>query len=134
VGALVLMALVTSASDCLDDIEPPPCQANCAIEAECEFRSLEDCEAAACEPLTGAPINVGLDACLGAATDCLEAAACACPDGCGQIDECAGEADPSCVENCDTLVEQLPVETYLENLCRIESSCEDLALCSSVQG
>jgi hypothetical protein len=125
------LVCVTSALDCGDD--PPPCRANCDIEDACGLRSFEDCEAAACDP-TGAPIHRGLDACLGAATDCLEAAACACDDGCSKIDRCAGSPDPECVSRCDALVEQDGEGTYRENVCRIDASCEDLAACSSVSG
>lgn len=131
------LVCVTSALDCDDEPPPPPppppCRANCDIEDECGFRSLEDCEEAACDA-TGAPIHRGLDACLGAAEDCLEAAACACDDGCDKIDDCAGSPEPECVSRCDELVEQDGEGTYRENVCRIDASCEDLAACSSVSG
>ena len=124
----------TSASTCLEEFEPSPCQANCAVEVECGFRSLAQCEQASCN-VAGTPTNIGLDACLGAATDCLEAAACACDVGCERIVACSGSPDPECVSTCDTLVEQGDGDSaYRENVCRIESSCEDLAACSSVSG
>jgi len=131
---VVGLVVATSASTCLDALDPPECQANCDIEDECGFRSLAECEAAACNPATGAADNPGLAACLGAAGDCLEAAACACDDGCEKVEACSGSPDPECVSTCDTIVEQEPEATYRENTCRIESSCEDLALCSSVSG
>ena len=131
--AVAGLVVVTSASTCLDEVEPPACRANCDVEDECGFRTLAECEAAACNPLTGAAENPGLAACIGAARDCLEAAACACDDGCAKIDTCAGSPDRECVSTCDTLIEQGDGESaYRENVCRIESRCEDLAACSSV--
>jgi hypothetical protein len=132
--AVLGLVVVSSASTCLDDVDPPECEANCDIEDECGFRTLAECEAAACNRLTGEAENPGLAACLGAAGDCLEAAACACDDGCEKLDACTGSPDPECVSTCDTLVEQDGEATYRENVCRIESSCEDLAACSSVSG
>ena len=129
--AVVVLGALTSASDCLDATK---CEANCAIEVECGFRTQAACEAASCNPVTGAVSNGSLDACLGAAANCLEAAACPCSGGCAKVDECSGSPDPTCEANCDTLVDQAPEATYQENACRIESSCEDLAVCSSVSG
>ena len=134
VATVVVLAALSGAADCLDDLEAPPCEANCAIEAECEFRTLAACEAASCNSITGAPLQPSLAACLGAAENCLEAAACPCADGCGKVEECGADADPGCEATCDTLVDQQPTETYLENVCRLESSCEDQAVCSSVSG
>jgi hypothetical protein len=128
--AVVLSAL-TGASDCPD---APKCEANCDVEDECGFRTLAACEAASCSSITGAVLNDSLDACLGAAENCLEAAACPCSGGCAKVDECGGSPDPTCEADCDTLVDQAPEATYQENACRIESSCEDLAVCSSVSG
>jgi hypothetical protein len=120
--AVAGLVVVTSASTCLDEVEPPACRANCDVEDECGFRTLAECEAAACNPLTGAAETPGL-------------AACACDDGCAKIDTCAGSPDRECVSTCDTLIEQGDGESaYRENVCRIESSCEDLAACSSVSG
>lgn len=132
--AIALLAMTASASSCLDDLERPECQANCAVEDECGFRTLATCELAACDPVTGEALHPGLAACLGAADDCLEAAACACDDGCAKIESCSGSADPDCVATCDTLVDQAPEATYQENACRIVSECEDLATCASVSG
>ncbi len=134
---LVVAVVFGGGSSCLDALgedDPPPCTANCAIEAECGFRTLEVCAATSCDPL-GAPVDVAADACLAAAADCLEAAACACDSGCARIDECAeSEPNPDCVTTCDTLVEQQSTATYLENRCRIEKACSDLATCSAVSG
>jgi hypothetical protein len=130
-----LLTMMLGAARCLDEL--PECRANCDIEVECGFRSLEECQAASCDPLTGTPVSVGADGCLAEATDCAEAAACACDDGCARVDECAesGEADTSCPSTCESLVEQLPNDTYLENRCRIEATdCATLATCSSVSG
>ncbi|MDP2340188.1 MAG: hypothetical protein Q8O67_04455 [Deltaproteobacteria bacterium] len=134
-GAGAFVGVVLAGADCLGD-EPVVCRANCAIEVECTFRTLEACEAASCDPLTGNPTDAVVDACLAAAPDCLEAAACACDGGCGRIDACSGaEPDATCVGTCDTLVEQEPAQTYLENRCRIDAAeCADLAACSSVSG
>ena len=132
-GAFVVTAL--SGASCLGD-DPPECKANCAIEVECGFRTLEACVATSCEPLTGTITAPDVDACLLAAPDCLEAAACACDGGCARIDECSeAEPDPTCVDTCDALVEQETTQTYLENRCRIDANeCGDLAACSSVSG
>lgn len=131
------LAAVTStlwlgtAADCLGDTS---CNANCDIEVECGFRSLEACEAASCDVVTGAVVHTGLDACLAAAADCLEAAACACDDGCDKTAECTESPDANCVSTCDTLVEQEPKETYLENVCKLGASCEEQATCGGVSG
>jgi len=130
-----LLASLLGAAGCFGD--RPVCSANCAIEVECGFRSLEACEAASCDPLTGLPTATLADACLAAAGDCLDAAACACDDGCARIDTCAesGETDSTCVSTCATLVEQQSTQTYLEYRCRIEADdCSTLATCSSVSG
>ena len=126
-----------SASSCLGDDPPEPveCRANCAVEAECGFRTEDECKKTSCDN-EGAPKDPAADSCLADAANCLEAAACACDGGCAAIDLCAegGEENPSCVSDCDVLVEQLTTETYLENRCRIESDCADIATCSSVAG
>jgi hypothetical protein len=134
-AVVVVLGVLTGAADCLDALgDSPTCQANCAVEVECGFRTEAACEAASCNPVTGAVLNGSLDACLGAASDCLEAAACPCDGGCAKIEDCSGSPDPTCEADCDTLVDQAPEATYQENACRIESSCEDLAVCSSVSG
>ena len=138
--ALVLTALgvmAADASSCLDEDPPEPaaCRANCDIEAECDLRTLEACQAASCDPQTGDPLFTAPDACLANAENCLEAAACACDGGCAKLDECSeGGSDPTCVGTCDTLVEQEPESTYREQRCRLESSCEDIAVCGAVGG
>lgn len=133
--AVAALGLLLGAADCLGDL--PECGANCDIEAECGFRTLEECKASSCNALTGLPASSSADACLANAADCGQAAACACDDGCARIDECAesGEADTTCPSTCNTLVDQEPTATYLENRCRIEATdCSTLATCSSVSG
>ena len=133
---VIFVVVVTVGASCVDELAPSQCQPNCPIEAQCGFRSLEECEAASCDFFTGALIAPDVDACLASAVDCLEAAACACDGGCTRIDTCSdAEPDPTCVATCDTLVEQEPTQTYLENRCRIDANeCGDLAACSSVSG
>ncbi len=133
-GGMLAMSPLLGAS-CDDLVQE--CQANCDVEAECGFRSVEECQAASCDPLTGALLASGADACLAEATDCAEAAACACDEGCTRLDECAdsGTVDESCPTTCTTLVEQEPTRTYLENRCRIEADdCGTLPTCSAVSG
>lgn len=134
--AIVGLTALTTAADCLallDDEDPPTCPANCAVEDTCGLRSQAECLAAFCDGAEVKPEMRALDTCLGAATDdCLEAAACACEGGCAQTEACGASPDPTCVGTCDTLVDQDPEGTYRENACRIESSCEGQAVCSSV--
>jgi hypothetical protein len=127
--------VLLGAARCREEL--PECDAPCDVEVECGFRTLEECEAASCNPLTGELVAPAASECLAAADDCLAAAACACDDGCARIDECAetGTADPTCAATCATLVEQDPTATYQENRCRIEAEdCATLATCSSVSG
>ena len=131
VATALLSLCLGTAADCLDTANVE-CNANCDIEVECEFRTLDQCQAASCNPLTGAITAPGIDSCLAAAEGCLQAAACACDDGCAKIDECAESEDADCVETCDTIVEQTPKATYLENFCRASSDCDNLAACGSV--
>lgn len=105
------------------------CEAACSVEESCGFRATADCVLASCTP-SGARLVDDGDDCLAAAADCAAAALCACPGGCAKLDECAGDEDPACEDTCTTLVGQEPVATFQENRCRIESSCDDLALCS----
>jgi len=135
VAVVAALGVLLGAADCLGDL--PTCSAHCEIEAECGFRTLDECQAASCDLLTGAPKSASADACLENAADCAEAAACACDDGCAAVDACAesGEADAECPSTCATLVEQQSTQTYLENRCRIEATdCSTLATCSSVSG
>jgi hypothetical protein len=140
-SAVALVGVFASGSSCLDllldDGEAPPCEAACDLVAFCEFRSQSACEAAMCDPETG-EVLAGvrdLDDCLKGTDDCLVAAGCGCDSGCDRIDDCAGERDPTCVETCDTLVEQEPVARYRDNECRLTAeSCDDLAVCGSLDG
>jgi len=134
VATALLTLCLGTAANCLGGESEDGCRANCDIEVECGFRTLAQCQAASCNVLTGAITAPGVDRCLAAADDCAAAAACACDDGCGRIDECSeAAADPDCVETCDSLVDQTPKATYLENFCRAANDdCEDLAACGSV--
>jgi hypothetical protein len=129
--------MLGTAADCLDTITDqnnPECTARCDVEAECGFRTTDACEAASCDPISGEVLFADVDACLAAASDCLEAAACACSDGCAKTAECLQSEDADCVDTCDTLVEQQSSATYLENRCKIESSCDEQAACGAVSG
>lgn len=138
-ACVVVGGVVLGGADCAGLIgegegEPKPCTAHCDVEVNCDFRTDEECKAASCNK-DGTPKDQAADDCLAAAADCLEAAACACDGGCARIDECSeSEPNPECVSSCDTLVEQQTTQTYLENRCRIEKSCDDLATCSAVSG
>lgn len=134
--ATVLATLTLgTAADCLGTLtETPECKAHCDVEAECGFRTKAACEAASCNPVSGDVLFSDVDACLAAADDCLEAAACACSDGCAKTAECLQSEDAECVSTCDTLVEQQSSATYLENRCKIESSCDEQAACGAVSG
>jgi hypothetical protein len=137
-GAFAALVLLLGAEDdCFGEDEPEPsstaCADACALEASCGFRDEDDCLAGC--PADGASLNPALDECFAAAASCLESAACACDAGCARVDECAeAEPDPTCVSSCDAIIEQETQQTYVEQRCRIESSCEDLAACSSVSG
>jgi hypothetical protein len=131
---LATLALGTAA-DCLGTLtETPACKANCDVEAECGFRTKEACEAASCNPVSGDVLFSDVDACLAAAGDCQEAAHCACDDGCAKTAECLESEDAECVNTCETIVDQQPSATYLENRCKIESSCDEQAACGAVSG
>ena len=65
VATALLSLCLGTAADCLDTANVE-CNANCDIEVECEFRTLDQCQAASCNPLTGAITAPGIDSCLAA--------------------------------------------------------------------
>ena len=105
------------------------CALFCAVEDECGFRSYDTCVAEACPG--GLWTLSFADSCVEAAADCAEVALCSCQARCDNEEVCIGSADPSCVDDCQTLAEQLPSDAYLESRCVIESPCEDIALCGA---
>lgn len=112
-----------------DDPEGTPCEELCALEDECGLRAYDDCVAASCAD-GGGRVPSAADECMLAVDNCAEVALCTCDDSCARLDECTGSPDPSCAGTCESLVEQDVVRTFQENRCRIESTCEDLALCT----
>lgn len=114
---------------CACPVAGSACALACTVEETCGFRAMASCVADSCARGEDRVAGDG-DDCLTAAGDCGAAALCACPGGCAKLDECAGSEDPTCDDTCTTLVGQEPVPTFQENRCKIESSCEDLALCS----
>jgi hypothetical protein len=129
--AAVIAVAAHSGCELLEQTPLGDCEKLCAIEADCGLRDKDACLAAICPG--GIHIPTASDACLLETDDCSEVAACACPEGCAKLDECTGAPDPSCADTCEGLVEQDPAGTYTENRCRIESSCDDLALCTSTE-
>jgi hypothetical protein len=155
---VVLAALATvplMGSDCLGDIDPgaerQECEQVCASEDECGVRPEADCLAALCSPTgfktfeepSGDDVDAGVvdvdlqdlssNDCERTATDCAELILCSCPDACARVDTCTGSADATCVDTCENLLENDP-SLYLENRCKMESACADLAACGSVSG
>lgn len=140
-GALLLVLLWVPGCELLPWLgggpPPPPgeCEALCELEDECGLRSYAACVSARrCDAEAdadgGAPVPLtDADDCMLAVENCADVALCTCDDACARIDECTGSPDPSCAGTCESLVEQDVVGTFQENRCRIESTCEDLALC-----
>ena len=110
------------------------CAGFCDLEATCGFRSFADCTAQSCEgdlrKLSASDFRVAEQA------TCAAAALAPCEEACWKRGECEGEhrGDQQCKASCWTLVEQLPVATYRENRCIIESPCDELPLCAERQG
>lgn len=139
----------------MGDLEPSverkECEEVCAAEAACELgRTEPECLAALCDVggfkiVVEAPSDAGpaapdadlqdltANACMRAAQDCQELLLCSCPDACARVDECTGSPDAACLDNCENLLEQDPA-LYLENRCKMESTCADLAVCGVVAG
>lgn len=141
---LLAVATGTTGAACLDEIPlgTSECEELCEIEELCGLRSYSACTTERCGE-AGATRGGAADDCMlsiveaseasdAGGFDCTELVFCTCDDSCGSVDACTGSSDPACGSTCETLVEQDPVATYQENRCRIESSCEDLALCGGV--
>jgi hypothetical protein len=154
--SVVLAALPLSGAECLGalggaDEERVSCEAVCAAEAQCELgRDEAACLAALCAedgfrvlsdealpdagPAVAAPEDLeslSANDCMKAAEDCATLALCSCEDSCARVDDCTGSPDAACVDNCELLLEQDP-SLYLENRCKMESTCADLAACGQV--
>lgn len=151
--ALALVPLL--GADCVGTLEPSAerreCEEVCAAEASCDLgRTQEECLAALCdfagfkivaEPASDAGLvahdldlqDLSANECMRTAQDCQELLLCSCPDSCGRVDECTGSVDGACLDNCENLLAQDPA-LYLENRCKMESSCADLAACGVVSG
>lgn len=132
--ALVVTAALVVAPGCerLFGLVDPPgasCEDLCALEEECGLRGFDACVAESCGD-AGTRVPSEADECMLAVDNCADVALCTCDDSCAKLDECTGSPDPSCASTCESLVEQDVVGTFQENRCRIESTCEDLALCT----
>lgn len=103
------------------------CDELCFLEDDCGLRSYDACVSESCVGLFRTPSTA--DECMLVAEDCAEVAACTCAGSCAQLDACTGSFDAACESDCEVLLEQQPIETFQENRCRIESSCEELAAC-----
>lgn len=153
--AVGLAALALGGADCLSLLggeERAECEEVCAKEAECGVRTEAACLASLCDVdgfrVVGdsAPTDGGvsddahdlatLDAnlCERTAADCAALVLCVCPDACARVDECTGDPDATCLNTCETLLEQDPEGGFQESRCKMESSCADLPACSSVSG
>jgi hypothetical protein len=137
-------------ADCLGDdgdtdggpADRKSCEDVCDAEAQCSVRSKADCEAALCSDTGFKTVDSGDDEtdlaelssndCEKTAEDCGALVKCSCPDSCARVDQCTGSSDASCVDDCDTLIEaESDFSVYLENRCKMESACADLAACGS---
>ncbi len=141
--AVALAALPLQGAACLDflsDDERDACEAVCAKQDGCGLRSAAACLASLCDEDGFKVVDAGGDAhdlatldanrCEEDAADCSEVALCVCPDACARVDECTGDPDTTCVNTCETLVEQDPEAAFQENRCKMESACADVPACS----
>ena len=136
-------------ADCLGDVPDDPekaCEAVCDAEDACHAqdatigRAKADCVAALCTGTGFKTVDTGANAsdlstltsndCESQATDCGALMKCSCPDSCAREDQCTGNPDASCVDTCDNLIEN-DTSLYLQNRCKMESACADLAACGS---
>jgi hypothetical protein len=105
------------------------CDGACALEQQCGFRALDECQRASCD----GDVRVAnkSDFCLADAKDCGAAAACPCEEACWKRGECAGDhdGDKACTASCSKLVAHDPSASYDENRCIIESKCDAIAAC-----
>lgn len=151
--AAALAGILTATAAC----EVPPgvterqtCEEVCALEVQCADalgRTEEECLAALCDadgfrqiedPVGGDGGVVVTDlagltliGCVQVAADCGALALCSCPDACSRVGTCTGAPDATCLETCNTLIAQDPA-LYLENQCKLGSTCADLAACGQV--
>jgi hypothetical protein len=126
VGVAVVVAITASCSGLFDDED---CPAACAVEVECGFRTEAACEET-CTARGGFEHPSSADACIIAASDCAAVVECTCFPSCDQLAACGIESDDDdCTETCRGLVESVPILTYEENRCRIESTCETIVQC-----
>jgi hypothetical protein len=130
------LAIVPACELLLGELPVPggSCDELCALEDECGLRGFDEClTQRGCDADGGTPASSSsADDCMLAVDNCADVALCTCDDACARVDECTGSPDPSCAGTCESLVEQDVVGTFQENRCRIESTCEDLALCGGV--
>ncbi len=141
--AVAFATLPLSGSACLSllgDDEREQCEQVCAKEAACDLRGEAACVASLCDAEGFKVVDADGDAhdlaaldanqCEQDAEDCAELALCACPDACARVDECTGDPDATCVNTCETLIEQAPAAAFQENRCKMESACADVPACS----
>lgn len=145
--AVALAALPLSGSACLALLggdERADCEEVCAKEGECGMRTEAACLASLCDTEGFKVVDAAADAhdlasldandCERTAEDCAALVLCVCPDACARVDECTGDPDATCLNTCETLIEQDPAAGFQENRCKMESACADLPACSSVGG
>jgi hypothetical protein len=115
------------------------CEAVCDAESQCNLgRTKDACIAAICTDTGFKTVDTGANAedlstvsstdCEKTAADCGALAKCSCPDACARDAQCTGGDNATCVDDCDNLI-QNDTSLYLENRCKIESDCVDLAAC-----
>jgi hypothetical protein len=133
VVGLVLLGTALGGCDFL--FEPTACEAVCALEAECSFRSEEQCLRQRCDregEFQNTEVNANADACSLAAETCLDLVVCTCEPSCEVLTECGisdVDGEDECTNTCVGLTDSVPIVTYEENRCRLESSCATLARC-----
>lgn len=105
------------------------CDFACGAEAECGFRSFDECAAASCAD--GVRVASNGDGCFVDADSCLVGADCFCKEACWKRGECTKDHghDVECERACHVVVTQDPVRSYRENRCIIEQKCGDIAVC-----
>jgi hypothetical protein len=109
------------------------CETACFIEEQCGFREKGPCRAASCEG-DFRKLNHS-DFKMGQADECSVLALIPCEEACWRRGECAGDhrGDEQCTAACITLARQLPLETFRESRCVIESACAELPLCGGLE-
>ena len=140
-------------ADCLGTTPPPgtaraDCEAVCAAEDQCHqadatvARGKAECLTALCTDTGFKVVDTGANAsdlasltsndCEKAATDCAALLLCSCPDSCARVTQCTGDANATCTDDCDNLIPSDPA-LYVENRCKMEATCADLAACGSAE-